>query len=67
MKRSRAACDDDTPRQNGLAGQRTAQQQQQSDGEEGESRFVPADDDSPERRRELRSKYRDLINSVQRK
>lgn len=64
MKRSRAACDDDTPRQNGSAGQRTAELQP-SDGEEGGPRFVPADDDNPERRRELRSKYRDLINSVQ--
>lgn len=61
MKRSRAACDEDTPRQNGTAGQL-----QQSDGEEGGPRFVPADDDNPERRRELRSKYRDLINTVQR-
>lgn len=64
MRRSRAASDDDTSRQNGSAGQRAAELQQ-SDGEEGGSRFVLNDDDSSDCRRELRRKYRDLINSVQ--
>lgn len=68
MKRSRASCDGETSRQNGSAGPRTGDQQQ-SDGEEGGSGFGPTDlqsDDNASLRREIRSKYRDLINSVQR-
>lgn len=68
MNRSRAARDDDTPRQNGSAGQGAAELQH-SDGEEGGSRFGPPDlqndDDNPDLRREIRRKYRDLISSVQ--
>lgn len=74
MKRARGGGDEEAPRQNGSAGRRRAeqqqQQQQQSDGDEGDSSFGPTDlqddDNDPGLRREIRSKYRDLINSVQR-
>lgn len=70
MKRSsRSGADDETVRQNGSAGRRKVDQQH-SDGEDGGSAFGPADlqddDKDPGLRREIRTKYRDLINSVQR-
>ena len=73
MKRARSGGDEEAPRQNGTAGGRRGeqqQQQQQSDGDNGGCDFGPADlqddDNDPGLRREIRSKYRDLINSVQR-
>lgn len=67
MKRARSGGDEDAPRQNGSAGRRRAEQQQAGDGDDGG--FDPADlqdeDSDPGLRREIRSKYRDLINSVQ--
>nr|XP_046258355.1 non-structural maintenance of chromosomes element 4 homolog A [Scatophagus argus]XP_046258356.1 non-structural maintenance of chromosomes element 4 homolog A [Scatophagus argus]XP_046258357.1 non-structural maintenance of chromosomes element 4 homolog A [Scatophagus argus]XP_046258358.1 non-structural maintenance of chromosomes element 4 homolog A [Scatophagus argus] len=67
MKRSRGV-DEETPRQNGSAGRRKGEQQQH-DGDGGGCSFSPADlqddDSDPGLRREIRSKYRDLINSVQ--
>lgn len=69
MKRSRAGGDEETSRQNGPAGRRKGDQQQ-SDGEDGGCAFGPSDlqndGNDPGLRREIRSKYRDLINSVQR-
>lgn len=56
--------DEEAPRQNGSAGRRRGEQ---SDGDDGD--YDPADlqddDHDPGLRREIRSKYRDLINSVQ--
>ena len=70
MKRARSGGDEEAPRQNGTAGGRRGEQQQQSDGDNGGCDFGPADlqddDNDPGLRREIRSKYRDLINSVQR-
>lgn len=71
MKRAKGGGDDEAPRQNGTAGRRRSeQQQQQSDADDGDSSFGPTDlqddDNDPGLRREIRSKYRDLINSVQR-
>ncbi|KAI3363101.1 hypothetical protein L3Q82_011743, partial [Scortum barcoo] len=67
MKRARSGGDEDAPRQNGSAGRRRGEQQQAGDGDDGG--FDPADlqdeDSDPGLRREIRSKYRDLINSVQ--
>lgn len=69
MKRSRGGADDETSRQNGSAGRRKVDQQL-SEGEDGGCAFGPADlqddDNDPGLRREIRTKYRDLINSVQR-
>lgn len=69
MKRSKGGGDEEAPRQNGSASRRKADQQQ-SDGDEGGSDIGPADlqDDDNDQglRREIRSKYRDLISSVQR-
>ncbi|XP_036980875.1 non-structural maintenance of chromosomes element 4 homolog A [Acanthopagrus latus] len=69
MKRARSGGDEEAPRQNGTAGGRRGEQQQQSDGDNGGCDFGPADlqddDNDPGLRREIRSKYRDLINSVQ--
>lgn len=65
MRRSRTASDDDRTRQNGSTGQ-SAAELQDSDGEEGGPHFVLNNDDTSDDRRELRKKYRDLINSVQR-
>nr|XP_020452858.1 LOW QUALITY PROTEIN: non-structural maintenance of chromosomes element 4 homolog A-like [Monopterus albus] len=68
MKRVRTSGDNEAPRQNGYAG-RGRGEQQQNDGDDGDGAFGPADlqDDEgdPSLRREIRSKYRDLINSVQ--
>ncbi|XP_039857015.1 non-structural maintenance of chromosomes element 4 homolog A-like isoform X2 [Simochromis diagramma] len=68
MKRSKGGGDEEAPRHNGSAGRRKADQQQ-SDGDEGGSDIGPADlqDDDNDQglRREIRSKYRDLISSVQ--
>ncbi|XP_038593149.1 non-structural maintenance of chromosomes element 4 homolog A [Micropterus salmoides] len=68
MKRARSGGDEEAPRQNGTAGRRKGDQQQ-SDGGDAGSAFGPADlqedDNDPGLRREIRSKYRDLINSVQ--
>ncbi|KAM9345327.1 non-structural maintenance of chromosomes element 4 homolog A [Symphorus nematophorus] len=69
MKRSKGRGDEEAPRQNGSAGRRRGDQQQHSDGDDGGSNLGPADlqdeDNDPGLRREIRSKYRDLINSVQ--
>lgn len=69
MKRSRGRSDEEAPRQNGSAGRRRGDQQQHSDGEDGGPSLGPGDlqdeDNDPGLRREIRSKYRDLINSVQ--
>lgn len=69
MKRSKGGGDEEAPRHNGSAGRRKADQQQ-SDGDQGGSDIGPADlqDDDNDQglRREIRSKYRDLISSVQR-
>ncbi|KAM7408958.1 hypothetical protein PAMA_002602 [Pampus argenteus] len=68
MKRARGGGDDEAPRQNGAAGGRKGDQQHRSDGDDGGAAFGPTDrqdDDNPGLRREIRSKYRDLINSVQ--
>ena len=72
MRKSRGGGDEEAPRQNGSTGRRRAEQAQ-GDGEEAGSDFSPAglqdddDDNDLGLRREIRSKYRDLINSVQRK
>lgn len=69
MKRSRSGGDEEAPRQNGSAGRRKSDQQQHSDGDDAESDIGPADlqvdYNDPNLRREIRSKYRDLISSVQ--
>ncbi|KAM9726831.1 non-structural maintenance of chromosomes element 4 homolog A isoform 1-T5 [Menidia menidia] len=70
MRRSRGGGDEDAPRQNGSSGRRRVEQQH-GDGEEAGPDFSPAgqqeedDDNDLGLRREIRSKYRDLINSVQ--
>ncbi|XP_042290028.1 non-structural maintenance of chromosomes element 4 homolog A [Thunnus thynnus] len=69
MRPARGGGDEEAPRQNGASGRRKGDQQQRSDGDDGGSAFSPADlldeDNDPGLRREIRSKYRDLINSVQ--
>lgn len=69
MKASRGGSEEEAPRQNGATGRRKGdQQQQRGDGDEGTSGFSPSempDDDNPGLRREIRSKYRELINTVQ--
>ncbi len=69
MKRARSGGDEEGPRQNGSVRGRNGDQEE-SDGDEGSSSFGPPDlqndDSDPGLRREIRSKYRDLINSVQR-
>ncbi|XP_067380793.1 non-structural maintenance of chromosomes element 4 homolog A isoform X1 [Channa argus] len=68
MRRARASGDEEAPRQNGSAGRRRSEQLQ-SDGDDGDGGLGPADlqhdDNDPVLRREIRSKYRDLIYSVQ--
>ncbi|XP_072247333.1 non-structural maintenance of chromosomes element 4 homolog A [Leuresthes tenuis] len=70
MRKSRGGGDEEAPRQNGSTGRRRAEPAQ-GDGEEAASEFSPAglqdddDDNDLGLRREIRSKYRDLINSVQ--
>ncbi|XP_059215473.1 non-structural maintenance of chromosomes element 4 homolog A [Centropristis striata] len=67
MDKRRGGNDDESPRQNGAPAVRRKGDQQQSDG--GDGGLGPADlhdeDNDPGLRREIRSKYRDLINSVQ--
>ncbi|KAF1375885.1 hypothetical protein PFLUV_G00224830 [Perca fluviatilis] len=67
MKRTRGGGDEESPRQNGSAGRRKGNQQQ-DDGDDGGCAIGPPDlqdeDNDPGLRREIRSKYRDLINSV---
>uniref|UniRef100_UPI0037E8C0BE non-structural maintenance of chromosomes element 4 homolog A n=1 Tax=Semicossyphus pulcher TaxID=241346 RepID=UPI0037E8C0BE len=70
MKRSRSGGDDEeAPRQNGTAGRRNGDEPPTSDGADGDSAFAPGDlpedDNDPGLRREIRSKYRDLINTIQ--
>ncbi|XP_017268414.1 non-structural maintenance of chromosomes element 4 homolog A [Kryptolebias marmoratus] len=68
MRRSKAGGDEDTPRQNGSSGRRRAEH---GDGEDAGVDSCPAgmqdedDENDLGLRREIRSKYRDLINSVQ--
>ncbi|KAM4591555.1 non-structural maintenance of chromosomes element 4 homolog A [Odontesthes bonariensis] len=70
MRKSRGGGEEEAARQNGSTGRRRAEQAQ-GDGEEAGSDFGPAglqdddDDNDLGLRREIRSKYRDLINSVQ--
>ena len=67
MKRARGGGEEEGPRQNGSAGRRKGDQQQGTGGD-GNPAFDSADlqdDNNPGLRREIRSKYRDLINSVQ--
>lgn len=68
MKRGRGGDDEEATRKNGVTGRRKGDQHQ-SDGDDGGGDLGPADlqnhDVEPGRRREIRSKYRDLINSVQ--
>ncbi|XP_028279227.1 non-structural maintenance of chromosomes element 4 homolog A isoform X2 [Parambassis ranga] len=68
MKRARSGGDEDAPRQNGSAGRRT-EDQHPGDAEGEGSDFGPADlqnnENDPSLRREIRSKYRELISSVQ--
>ncbi|XP_040034301.2 non-structural maintenance of chromosomes element 4 homolog A [Gasterosteus aculeatus] len=73
MKRAKAAAaaagdDAAAPRQNGPAGRRKGERQQ-SEEDDGDCNFgaddLQGDDNDPGLRREIRSKYRDLINSVQ--
>ncbi|XP_029305673.1 non-structural maintenance of chromosomes element 4 homolog A [Cottoperca gobio] len=68
MKRARGGDNEEAPRQNGSASRRKGEQQQ-SDGDNSGGDFGPTDmqdeDNDPGLRREIRSKYRDLINSVQ--
>ncbi|XP_032397007.1 non-structural maintenance of chromosomes element 4 homolog A [Etheostoma spectabile] len=67
MKRTRGGGDEEAPRQNGSAGRRKGNQPQ-ADGDDGDCGIGPPDlrdeDNDPGLRREIRSKYRDLINSV---
>lgn len=73
MKRAKAAAaagdDAAAPRQNGPAGRRKGERRQ-SEEDDGDCNFgaddLQGDDNDPGLRREIRSKYRDLINSVQR-
>ncbi|XP_034753428.1 non-structural maintenance of chromosomes element 4 homolog A isoform X2 [Etheostoma cragini] len=70
MKRTRGGGDEEAPRQNGSAGRRKGNQQQADgdDGDDGDCAIGPPDlqdeENDPGLRREIRSKYRDLINSV---
>ncbi|KAM4608014.1 non-structural maintenance of chromosomes element 4 homolog A isoform 1-T2 [Polymixia lowei] len=68
MKRARGGSDEGTtPRQNGTTGRKRGDRVDTADEED--AGCSPADmheeDNDPARRREIRSKYRDLINSVQ--
>ncbi|KAF0027333.1 hypothetical protein F2P81_020074 [Scophthalmus maximus] len=66
MKRARAGGDDEAPRQNGSAGRRKVDRQQSNGGDSGYGPTDLQDDDNdPGLRREIRSRYRELINSVQ--
>ncbi|XP_020508292.3 non-structural maintenance of chromosomes element 4 homolog A [Labrus bergylta] len=70
MKRARGAGDDEQPpRQNGSTSRRKGDPEPASNGDGGESAFDPGDlqdeDNDPGLRREIRSKYRDLINTIQ--
>ncbi|KAM3606153.1 uncharacterized protein V6R79_011619 [Siganus canaliculatus] len=67
MKRSAGGNNEETPRQNGTASRRRVEQPQ-VDGDDAGSSFDLQDEDEendPGLRREIRSKYRDLINTVQ--
>ncbi|XP_029031238.1 non-structural maintenance of chromosomes element 4 homolog A [Betta splendens] len=68
MRKSRGGGEEEAPRQNGATGRRRGSQLQ-SDGVDGDSAIGPSDlqDDENDMglRREIRSKYRDLISSVQ--
>ena len=69
MRRSSRVGDESTVRQNGVAGRSRAERGDAPDDEEAGGSPVDIQDDEdndPARRREIRSKYRDLINSVQR-
>uniref|UniRef100_A0A667XR30 Non-structural maintenance of chromosomes element 4 n=1 Tax=Myripristis murdjan TaxID=586833 RepID=A0A667XR30_9TELE len=70
MRRARGDGAEESPRQNGTAGRRRGEQRADSgDGDDAGGGLGPADmpeeDNDPGLRREIRSKYRDLINSVQ--
>ncbi|XP_013861439.1 non-structural maintenance of chromosomes element 4 homolog A [Austrofundulus limnaeus] len=65
MRKSRSGGNEETPRQNGSSGRRRAE----VDGEDADSSLAGLLDEDDENdqglRREIRSKYRDLISSVQ--
>lgn len=69
MKRGSAARGGGTSRHSGSDGRKRAEQQQ-SDAEYQDFSFDPTDsqngENDPRQRRELRSRYRELINAVQR-
>ncbi|TNM99862.1 hypothetical protein fugu_012895 [Takifugu bimaculatus] len=68
MRRSHADGDEGSSRQNGSDGPKGAEQQQ-TEAEVGAFSFHPTDsqnsENDPRQRRELRSRYRELINTVQ--
>ncbi|CAB1453668.1 unnamed protein product [Pleuronectes platessa] len=70
MKRSKGGSGDDPPRENGSSGRRRKVELPQSNGDDSDSGYGPTDlrddgDNDPAARREIRSRYRDLINTVQ--
>lgn len=69
MKRSSAGRDGGASRENGSDGRQRAEPLQ-SEAEHGGFSFDPADsqngENDPRQRKELRSRYRELINTVQR-
>nr|XP_019943550.1 PREDICTED: non-structural maintenance of chromosomes element 4 homolog A-like [Paralichthys olivaceus]XP_019943558.1 PREDICTED: non-structural maintenance of chromosomes element 4 homolog A-like [Paralichthys olivaceus] len=70
MKRARGGSEDDPPRENGTAGRRKKAERSQSNGNESDPGYGPGDlqdngNNDPALRREIRSRYRDLINTVQ--
>lgn len=71
MRRAVNRGEESTARQNGMTGRSRADKGDTGGGgDDDEAGCSPADmndeDDDPARRREIRSKYRDLINTVQR-
>ncbi|XP_034465694.1 non-structural maintenance of chromosomes element 4 homolog A [Hippoglossus hippoglossus] len=70
MKRSRGGSEDDPPRENGSSGRHRKAERPQSNGDDSDSGYGPSDlrdngDNDPAARREIRSRYRDLIYIVQ--
>lgn len=65
MKRARGSGDEDTSRHNGSAARKKGDQRGKNEGSDIDSGNLQKDDNDPSLRREIRSKYRDLISSVQ--